>query len=544
MTVVAAPAADAAGQTTVNFTSPGVTTWTAPAGVTAVQITAVGGRGGDCFNGAGGRGDTVTAIVPVAANFQYRVQVAGAGAGGGFCAGTGTAGGVGGGGTGGAGKPGVGASGGGGGGGASMFSTGAGAPTSASVLLVAGGGGGGTYDVAGGDAGKDGSNGGGGQGTAGTQSGPGLGGAAQGGSNATSGSDGSAFLGGNAGTGGSGTTDFGAGGGGGGGGYFGGGGGGGGAAGSGGSGGGGSSYVKSTAYVVSAPAPTASAGMVSITYPAAAPPSASISAPVDGGTYVVGQTVHTSFACTEGVGGSGLTSCDDSNGTTTATGGSGTLDTSVGGFHTYTVTAMSSSGLSDTTSISYTVMYPPTANISSPATGGIYKLGQTVPTTFSCTEGLGGPGLVACNDSTGSFTVDGGTGQLDTSTAGSHTYKVTGTSDDGYKGTASISYQVTSAHIAIKTGTAVVASGKTKVTVACSGAMVCTGKIKLVASKKVVAANAYTTTGGSTKTVTLHVTAAGMTMLHKAKTHSISTNATATVAGGPTAKRTIVLKLK
>lgn len=91
----------------------------------------------------------------------------------------------------------------------------------------------------------------------------------------------------------------------------------------------------------------------------AAPPSASISAPTTGASYEVGKSVSTAFTCAEGEGGTGLESCNDSSGKKTASGGTGKLDTSTPGSHTYTVTAVSSDGLTDTESISYTVEAAP-----------------------------------------------------------------------------------------------------------------------------------------------------------------------------------------
>jgi hypothetical protein len=91
----------------------------------------------------------------------------------------------------------------------------------------------------------------------------------------------------------------------------------------------------------------------------AAPPSASISAPAPGGSYVVGKSVPTAFSCIEGEGGTGLASCNDSSGKKTTSGGAGHLDTSTAGSHTYTVTAVSGTGLSDSESIEYTVVPAP-----------------------------------------------------------------------------------------------------------------------------------------------------------------------------------------
>ena len=190
------------------------------------------------------------------------------------------------------------------------------------------------------------------------------------------------------------------------------------------------------AYTVTATSQDGQTGTATINYTVAGPPTAQILSPEDGETYNLNQAAPTTFICTEDTNGPGIQSCTDSGG---ATDDAGELDTSTPGPHTYTVTATSQDGQTNTATISYTVAGPPTAQITTPETGQTYNLNQNVPTAFSCTEDPNGPGIQTCTDSDGATD---GTGTLDTSTPGPNTYTVTATSQDGQTNTATISYTV------------------------------------------------------------------------------------------------------
>ena len=381
------------GQT---FTTVGEQTFTVPAGVTEVDVAALGAAGGTgstnnpgpCAHNVGGNGAQVTSLLRVTPGEVLYVEVGGQGGDalvGPHGPGVHPAGGSNGGGPGGAGNS-IG-TGGGGGGASDVRTVPAASGLSPDTRLVVAGGGGGAGDDPGGCSlgGVGGATPGSGQSAGAGSGGGGAGGFASGGTAGSTPSACGPAAAGSLGSGGTGGAVFSDnncfGGGGGGGGYYGAGGGGagdffgGGGPGSG--GGAGSNHVDvSGSGTVVATAPQAT-GAVTISFFHA--PSAVIASPSTGGSYALGASAPTSFSCAESSDGPGLVSCVDSAG---RSGSSGSLDTSTVGPHSYTVTATSADGSVGTASISYAVFRSP-VRVTGPAIAGNAKPGRSL----SCSQG-------------------------------------------------------------------------------------------------------------------------------------------------------------
>ena len=352
MLIILAVAVSPAQGMTTKFTFTGdEQTFTVPAGVTSLQIVAIGGDGGDTPlfpSGAvqGGRAAEVTGTINVTPGQTLYVVVGGNGNDADIGAG---AGGFNGGGDGGGGS---------GGGGAADVRTLPLAselePTDSRLIVAAGGGGAGgvgeNLPGAGGDAGAAGeiSEGGWEGGGAGTQTEGGLGG--EGCEVADDGEDGGLGNGGAGGNGG------GPPGGGGGGGLYGGGGGGGACISAGGGGGGGSNLIPPGGE-----AKTVTECCIEPQVRIIVAPVISIAAPADGASYTQGQVVNASYSCTPA---EGAKTCAGpvANGAP--------VDTSTVGSHSFTVNAEDAEGAKASKTVSYTVVAaqatvnPPAASVS------------------------------------------------------------------------------------------------------------------------------------------------------------------------------------
>ncbi len=101
-------------------------------------------------------------------------------------------------------------------------------------------------------------------------------------------------------------------------------------------------------------------------------------------------------------------------------------------------TASCNGGPSAVKTLQIAVAEPPSVQITTPAAGTEYTLGQVVDSSFTCTEGAAGPGIAFCVDQQGRPSG----ARLDTSTPGAHSLTVTATSKDGLSASRTVAYTV------------------------------------------------------------------------------------------------------
>jgi hypothetical protein len=436
------------------FSTAGIYTFTVPAGVTSLDVKAVGAAGGDGDAPRlvlGGEGASVQdTAVPVTPGQTLIVVVGGAGQ-----AGTETVGGAGGspGGGGAAGDPGGNANatleGGGGGGYSGLLDS------SANPLVIAGGGGGGGgAGGPGGDAGSqgtagpDGGGGGGGPGTSTAGGAGGAGGFACDGNGSGAGSDGASLKGGQGGDSNSNASSTHSSGGGGGGGYYGGGGGGGGCFGGG--GGGGSSFGVGPG--LSNQVNTTDPASVSISYEVPVVSVQTVGSPNAEGWFTsapVDVTVNVTEAGEPTTSDISSLSCSVDGVVQTFSNDSGVGATrtaefplSADGTHTISCTATDANGIPGTGSTAVNLEQEhPQVDIGTPAST-TYYVDQVVTPSYSCSPAANGvdPGLASCLDSAGGSSAS--PGPVDTSSAGGKSYTVTATSQDGLMTQQTVEYTV------------------------------------------------------------------------------------------------------
>ena len=154
------------------------------------------------------------------------------------------------------------------------------------------------------------------------------------------------------------------------------------------------------------------------------------------GNFGVTSTGHPAAALSEsGTLPSGVLFTDNGNGTATL---HGTPGPGTGGSYPITITANNGVSPNATQNFTLTVDVSPTASITTPAQGASYAQGQSVVSSFSCSQGAGGSPVTSCVDQDNHPSGHA----IDTTTPGPHTFTVTAADQDGSTGTASVTYQV------------------------------------------------------------------------------------------------------
>jgi hypothetical protein len=160
------------------------------------------------------------------------------------------------------------------------------------------------------------------------------------------------------------------------------------------------------------------------------PPAVSITTPADGAVYGLGDTIIVRYACSDG--GSGIQACSG----TRPIGSQ--LDTGHLGSFTFRVAANDAAGNSSSTEVTYRIVdqSPPRINITTPANGATYTVGQVVRADYACADQPGGTGVASCTGTLPSGAL------LDTTSAGSRTFSVSATDGAQNAAVASSAYRV------------------------------------------------------------------------------------------------------
>jgi hypothetical protein len=159
-------------------------------------------------------------------------------------------------------------------------------------------------------------------------------------------------------------------------------------------------------------------------------PAITLTTPVEGATYEIGEQVLADYSCADEPNGSGLAACEGSVADGVA------VDTGSLGQKAFTVDASDGAGNSASKSVSYTVVdtKAPSIVVTTPAPGAVYGVGEQVAADYSCSDD--GSGIATCVGSV----ADGAA--LDTGSPGQKTFTVQATDNAGNPASRTLSYSV------------------------------------------------------------------------------------------------------
>jgi hypothetical protein len=159
-------------------------------------------------------------------------------------------------------------------------------------------------------------------------------------------------------------------------------------------------------------------------------PTISVTTPVAGAQYELGEQVLADYSCADEPTGSGLDSCVGS----VANGAA--VDTGSLGDKTFTVNASDEAGNTASKSVTYTVVdaTPPSITLTTPADGAVYAVGEQVTAGYSCTDDQSG--VASCVGSVANGAA------VDTESVGEKTFTVEASDNAGNTASKTVSYTV------------------------------------------------------------------------------------------------------